>query len=149
MTLYDRIAGFPLKIESYNLETVDREQLGGRTRTTTLVSLQGDGVVGRGEDVIYDEADHHALVDAEAETDGSLFALAGEYTTDEFSAHIEELDFFPTREPERDAFHHYRRWAFESAALDLALKQADTNLADALDREYDPIQFIEIGRAHV
>ena len=63
MTLYDRIAEFPLKIESYNLETVDREQLGGRTRTTTLVSLQGDGVVGRGEDVIYDEADHHALVD--------------------------------------------------------------------------------------
>ena len=142
MTLYDRIAGFPLKIESYNLETVDREQLGGRTRTTTLVSLQGDGIVGRGEDVIYDETDHHALVDAEAETDGSLFALAGEYTTDEFSAHLEELDFFPTREPERDAFHHYRRWAFESAALDLALKQVDTDLATALDRAYDPVRFV-------
>ena len=85
MTLYERIAGFPLKIESYSLETIDRDQLGGRTRVTTLVSLHGDSVVGRGEDVIYDKADHRALIDAEAETDGSLFALAGEYTTDEFS----------------------------------------------------------------
>ena len=142
MTLYDRIAGFPLKIESYSLETIDRDQLGGRTRTTTLISLRGDGVVGRGEDVIYDEADHRALVDAEAEADGPLFALAGEYTVDEFSAYLDKLDFFPTREPERDAFHHYRRWGFESAALDLALKQADTNLADALDRAYDPVRFV-------
>ena len=42
MTLYDRIAEFPLKIESYRLETVDRDQLGGRPGTTAqLVSIDG------------------------------------------------------------------------------------------------------------
>ncbi|MDZ7730569.1 MAG: hypothetical protein U5K37_06145 [Natrialbaceae archaeon] len=37
---------------------------------------------------------------------------------------------------------NYRRWAFESAALDLALKQADLSLADALDRTREPVRFV-------
>ena len=36
----------------------------------------------------------------------------------------------------------YRRWAFESAALDLALRQAGRSLADALGREARPLNFV-------
>ena len=36
------------------------------------------------------------------------------------------------------AFLDYRRWAFESAALDLALRQAGRSLGDAVGREPDP-----------
>jgi hypothetical protein len=42
------------------------------------------------------------------------------------------------REPSRD----YRRWAFESAALDLALRQAERSLADAVGREPQPVRFV-------
>ena len=142
MTLYNHITNLPFKITDYDIETIDREQLGGRTRTTTTVSLHGGDTTGRGEDVTYEAADHHALADAEAEAAGPLFALAGEYTFGDFSARLDDFDFFPTREREREAFHHYRRWAIESAGLDLALKQADTNLAEALGREYDPVRFV-------
>ena len=40
----------------------------------------------------------------------------------------------------------YRRWAFESAALDLALRQAGTNLAAALGREPRPLNFVNSMR---
>ncbi len=40
----------------------------------------------------------------------------------------------------------YRRWAFESAALDLALRQAGTNLAEALGREPRPVNFVNSMR---
>jgi hypothetical protein len=36
----------------------------------------------------------------------------------------------------------YRRWAFESAALDLALKQAGLSLADALGLTMQPLRFV-------
>jgi L-alanine-DL-glutamate epimerase-like enolase superfamily enzyme len=41
-----------------------------------------------------------------------------------------------------DAFANYRRWAFESAALDLALRQAGRSLAQALEREPRPVRFV-------
>ena len=40
------------------------------------------------------------------------------------------------------AFRDYRRWAFESAAADLALRQAGRSLADVLGREPQPITFV-------
>jgi hypothetical protein len=41
-----------------------------------------------------------------------------------------------------DAFRLYRRWGFESAALDLALRQAGRSIAEALDREPRPVRFV-------
>jgi L-alanine-DL-glutamate epimerase-like enolase superfamily enzyme len=43
-------------------------------------------------------------------------------------------------------FRNYRRWAFESAALDLALRQAGTSLAAALGREPEPVRFVVSSR---
>ena len=43
----------------------------------------------------------------------------------------------------------YRRWAFESAALDLALRQAGTSLAEAVGREYRPVRFVASTRADI
>ncbi len=40
------------------------------------------------------------------------------------------------------AFTFYRRWAIESAALDLALRQGGQSLAQALGREESPIHFV-------
>ena len=46
----------------------------------------------------------------------------------------------PSRQ--RDVSRRYRRWAFESAALDLALRQAGTGIAEALGREPRPVNFV-------
>ena len=40
------------------------------------------------------------------------------------------------------AWADYRRWAFESAALDLALRQNDLSLGAAVKRDYHPVRFV-------
>jgi hypothetical protein len=49
---------------------------------------------------------------------------------------------FPVGEPQFGGIAEYRRWAFESAALDLALRQAGTSLGEAIGREYRPVRFV-------
>ena len=137
MALYDRLEDLPVSIDSYDFELYERETSSEFARTTSVVRLHGGGETGTGEDVTYEPEAHHAVVDSPADS-----SLDGTYTHRSFSETLAEHDLFPGYEPEREDSHQYRRWAFESAALDLALKQADTNLADALDREYDPIQFV-------
>jgi len=94
----------------------------GFARPCTQIALHGRGATGCGEDVAYDEGDHHAFV--ESATD---LPLLGEYTVATFSAALDGMDLFPSREPAREASRHYGRWAIESAALDLALEQAETD----------------------
>jgi hypothetical protein len=43
-------------------------------------------------------------------------------------------------------FRNYRRWGYESAALDLALRQAGTSLADAVGRPLEPVRFVVSSR---
>ncbi|QCJ46243.1 hypothetical protein [Haloprofundus sp. MHR1] len=136
MTLYDRLADLPLVVSDTSRSRRERATSSGFTRATTVFALLGDGETGRGEDVTYDAEDHDALADAPP------FDFTGEYTLSEFSAMLDDIDLFPTKPPERETGDHYRRWAVESAALDLALKQAGTTLGEALDREYDPVRFV-------
>ncbi|WP_458187630.1 hypothetical protein [Haladaptatus sp. NG-WS-4] len=134
MALYEAVADLLLEIESCEFETHERETSSDFTRVTTEIALHGAGETGRGEDVTYEETDQRALADAS-------FNFAGEYTFDEFSAQLAGRDLFP-QGPSREDFRHYRRWGFESAALDLALRQADTDLPTALDRTALPVRFV-------
>ena len=138
MEFYDRVADLPLAVESTDRTRRERDTSSDFTRVTTTVSLSGGGETGRGEDVTYATEDHDALADAPADP----FDLTGEWTFDEFSAALDGADLFPTKEPEREDFRHYRRWALEAAGLDLALRQADETLAGLLDRSEDPVRFV-------
>jgi len=141
--MYEAVADLPLTVESVSLERRAR-QTPAFERVTTVVSLSGDGETGRGEDVTY-EADHHdALADWAA--DGGSFDLAGESTFGEFSDVLDDEALWPAGGPDREAFRHYRRWAFEAAALDLALRQAGATLADRLDAAHDPVRFVVSSR---
>lgn len=135
MALYDRVSALSLTVEGYEFERLEQETSSEFTRVTTTIRLRGDDEVGRGEDVCYDERDHEVFMDSPP-------ALpTGEFTFESFSRALDEVDLFP--EPsEQDHAPHFRRWALESAALDLALRQAGTSLADALDRTYDPVRFV-------
>ncbi len=132
---FGAVADLPLVVESVEWERRDRDTSSGFVRTTTTFHLSGTGHTGRGEDVTYDTEDHDALADA-------TFDLAGEYTVASFSTRLDDVDLFPTKPPEREMARAYRRWAVESAALDLALRQNDLSLAEAVGRDPDPVRFV-------
>ncbi|NHN48746.1 hypothetical protein G9464_14250 [Halostella sp. JP-L12] len=139
MTTYDSVADLPVRIDDVALTRRERDTSSGFTRVTTEVALSGEGETGRGEDVTYDAEDHDAF-------DAADLDVTGEYTVDSFSTAVGAADLFPARDPEMAAARHYRRWAVESAALDLALKQAGESLGSALDRSYDPVEFVASTR---
>ena len=89
-----------------------------------------------GEDVVYDGLDHVVFQAA-----GGTLPLTGSWTLGSFAEHLSELDTFPDP-PVRDVSRRYRNWAFESAALDLALRQAGRSLAEQLGRELRPLNYV-------
>jgi len=134
---YDKIKDLPLEIDSYELQGLEFHPQGSEfDRHTTVIHLKGGGHEGLGEDVIYDPLDHIAFQDA-----GPVLELAGEHTIASFSELIEGLELFPSP-PEREVSVNYRRWAFESASLDLALRQAGKSLYEVMDRESRPVTFV-------
>jgi L-alanine-DL-glutamate epimerase-like enolase superfamily enzyme len=137
---YDQVADLPLVVDNLSLDRRERDTSSGFTRATTVVSLSGDGVTGRGEDVTYELDEHDPDRWGRVDLD-----LAGEYTLDSFSTALEDQSLFPSA-PDREDFHHYRRWAFESAALELALGQGGETLGGRLGRQYDPVTFVASTR---
>ena len=136
MTTFDRLVGLPIQVSSYELEDRDR-QYGDFTRPSTIVHLRGDGHEGVGEDVVYTVLDHIAHRDA-----GPVLDLTGPATLGELCELIGELDLFAAAPPEYDASRHYRRWAYESAALDLALRQNGVPLHEAVGRQPGAVSFV-------
>jgi hypothetical protein len=134
------LAALPLRVERYRLERRSVDVSSGFVRVTTTVHLEGGGETGVGEDVSYDAADHDAWP--------ARLPLARPETLEEFSARLDRLDLFP-RPPARAAARDARRWALESAALDLALRQAGLSLGGALKREYHPVRFVISTRLEI
>ena len=133
MATYDRVRGLPLAIESYELERHELPISTEFTRVTTVVRFHGRGAEGVGEDVTYEPSLHDRPPRLE---------LAGDWESLEaFSARLGALDLFAA-EPPQGAYRDYRRWAYESAALDLALRQAGLSLAGALRREPKPVRYV-------
>jgi L-alanine-DL-glutamate epimerase-like enolase superfamily enzyme len=136
VSTYERVAELPLEVESVELEGLELVVTSDFTRISTVVKLRGGGEVGIGEDVTYDGLDQIALQDA-----GRSLDLAGSYTLDSFSRHFAEAELWPAP-PVREVSRLYRRWAFESAALDLALRQAGRSLAEAVGQDPRPVRFV-------
>jgi hypothetical protein len=127
MPLYDAVKDLSVTIERVELER-HALPLKHLTRRTTVVHLHGAGDEGVGEDVSYDGDLQLAF------TDDALPDLTGEHTLDAFSALVADQP-------------GYRPWGLESAALDLALRQAGSSLADALGREPQPVRFVVSQRS--
>ena len=124
MSLYDHVRDLPLHVERYRLEPLEQEVARGFTLKRTVVVLEGGGHEGRGEEVDYDPQTQDTF-----RRDEGKLPFPGDHTLDSFSL----LQAGQTE---------YRRWAFESAALELALKQAGTTLGDAVGREPQPLRFV-------
>jgi hypothetical protein len=122
MALYDAVRELRLELEDFATERREAFVSTDFVRVTTTIVLSGGGEVGQGEDVTYQ---------AEQHDDFPVLAERGSMSVDEYSQHLE-----------RYALPDYRRWAFESAGLDLALRQNGVSLADAVGREYAPMRFV-------
>src|SRR4051794_40893394 len=156
-SLWKRLGPLELEVDSYELERLEQPVTRGFTRVTTVVHLHGGGEEGLGEDVTW-YAEHHDREQAA----GAILPLPGSHTIASFSSLLDIPDPhrrareggpgapgpprapppsppFPTRpNPPPPP----RRWAYESAALDLALRQAGTTLAAAVGREPRPVAFV-------
>jgi hypothetical protein len=136
MSLYDAVRDLPLTVEGYALEPLEMEVSSGFLRKTTVIRLHGAGTEGLGEDVTYAAEEHDLQLQR-----GTVLALAGTWTLDTFSRHLATLPLFD-HEPEQHAYLDYRRWGFESAALDLALRQAGLSLGGAVGRVPGPLTYV-------
>jgi hypothetical protein len=141
MGTFELLADLPLTVASYELEGLQRDVSSGFRRQSTVIHLHGDEAEGIGEDVVYDAEDHEHLQAA-----GAYLDIAGETTLGDFCARIDALDLFPVEPLRGEVSRLYRRWAFHSAALDLALIQAGRALHDVLGRTPQPVTFVNSRR---
>ncbi|MEY2456753.1 MAG: hypothetical protein QOK06_1847 [Acidimicrobiaceae bacterium] len=135
-SLWSRLAGLALIVEGCEYDRLHAVLTHEFQRVTTHVRLVGVGADGLGEDVSVHVEDGTSL----HETQPTL-PLAGEWTLAGFCDHLATLDPWH-KPPEWEAARRYRNWAFESAALDLALRQAGRALHDVLGLEPRPVRFV-------
>ena len=121
---YSLVSDLPVTIESCELQGLDQAVSAEFLRRTTVIRLRGGGEEGVGEDVTYDSESH-----ANFQAAGPPVSLVGRHTIASFSALLDETE-------------DYRRWGFESAALDLALRQRGLPLYEVLGRTPQPVRFV-------
>jgi hypothetical protein len=103
---------------------------------TTHGRLLGAGADGMGDDVSPFREDGTTLHETRL-----ALPLEGEWTLAGFCDHLATLELFP-QPPEWAGAVRFRNWAFESAALDLALRQAGRSLHDILRLEPQAVRFV-------
>ena len=133
--LWTAVKDLPIAIEASSFEVLLPS---GPTAiedfSTTQLRLRGRGEEGIGEQV--------GLADAQTSLRASDFPLTGEWATlADFLAHLDTIDMWP-EPPEWELQRNWRRWTFESAALDLALRQSATSLHEVLGRTPQPVTFV-------
>src|SRR5919201_6734631 len=134
---YARVASLPVVVERCELLPLVRDTTSGFTKVSIVIRLSGGGHDGEGEDVTWDQIDQIEFLRG----GDQLTWLRGARTFEEFSTLLGLANLFPVQ-PIRDSARFYRRWAFESAALDLALRQNDLSLQGALGRPARPVNFV-------
>ena len=133
--LWTAVKDLPLAVESSSFEALKPSgPTGIEDFTTTQLRLEGRGEEGIGEQVGMAEAQHSLRA--------SRYPLTGEWATlEDFLAHLDTIEMWP-EPPVHELERNWRRWTFESAALDLALRQSGTSLAEVLGRAPQPVTFV-------
>jgi L-alanine-DL-glutamate epimerase-like enolase superfamily enzyme len=136
VSTWELLAELEVEIEDYALEGLEAQVSSEFVRKSTVIHLRGGGEEGVGEDVTYDAVDHEIMQAA-----GATLPLAGRFTLASFGERLAGLSLF-AEPPQREVSARYRTWAYESAALDLALRQAGTTLHAALALEPRLVRYV-------
>ena len=136
MSLYDNVRDLPLTVEGYGLEGLEQQVSSGFLRKTTIIRLHGP-------------ARRVSARTSPTRRPSTIFPRRrGRFTTSPESGRSTRsrsisttLELFD-HEPDQHAYLDYRRWGYESAALDLALRQAGLSLGAAVGRQPEPLTFV-------
>lgn len=126
--LHDGLMQLPIRIESRRVALAEVPAVGyyeGAPRPTAMLVLEGKGHRGRGECVAWCREDQERFRDF-------CHTVELEVTTD-----VEGV----SREIRDRSDDPYQRAAFEAAAIDLALRQAETNLFELAHRPVLPVRW--------
>jgi len=130
MDCWPAVAELSLTIEALDYGQLDPGPGYGEAHSSRLVRLTGDGHEGLGEDItLFMEQPPPEL------------ALAGRWTLGNFCEHLAGVEQWPAP-PEWEMALRWRNWAYESAALDLALAQAGRALHDVVGREPRSVTYV-------
>ncbi len=127
----EAIFELPLAVEAYETERLTS----GYERETMHVTLRGGGEEGLGEDISPFGGEFPPYAEPPE------LPLAGSWTLGSFCERLGSLSLW-AEPPFWEPMHRYRRWAFESAALDLAVRQAKRPLAELLGRTPRTLRFV-------
>jgi L-alanine-DL-glutamate epimerase-like enolase superfamily enzyme len=130
--MWARLAELPLVIERYDSTRLEAAPAYGHDRGTDLLRLYGGGEEGLGEDITTYLPQFSAA---------PRLPLAGEWSLGSFCEHLAGLEQW-TEAPEWDLARNWRNWGYESAALDLALRQAGQPLHAVLERTPRLVRFV-------
>ncbi|MDX6404648.1 MAG: hypothetical protein QOH70_2103 [Blastocatellia bacterium] len=134
---YEKVRNLSVTISSFSLVPAVQEVADGFKRSTTLVTLAGLGSIGSGEELTFQKQDQDNLLRLR----GEELPIIGTHTIDSLSDAVKKsLSHLP--EPEQKDSSQYRSWAFESAALDLAVRQHRTSLSSLLGLPSKPVNFV-------
>jgi hypothetical protein len=133
---WERLSALPLVVEAYEFERRHARMAYGFERVTTVVRLTGAGADGVSEDVSPFEVEDDTLHVTKPQ-----LPLAGEWTLGSLCERLNELDQWPVP-PRWDMARRWRTWAFQAAALDLALNQAGRPLHEVIGRAPQPVRYV-------
>jgi hypothetical protein len=142
MGTYDRIAPLAVQIDDVAYERASTAVSSGFERVATTIVVRGGGHEGRGEDIAYTAADHDLFPQPDS------LGLGGSHTIASASQLLNGRELY-TGDPSMPASRDYRRWAFESALLDLALRQGGSTLGEVIGREPAPLRFVVSTREDI
>jgi hypothetical protein len=133
---WQRLSALPVVVEGCAFERRAARFAYGFARVTTLVRLTGAGAEGLGEDVSPFEGEDDTL-----HVTKPALPIVGEWTLGALCERLREVDQWPV--PARwEMARRWRNWAFQSAAVDLALNQAGRALDEVVGREPRPVRFV-------
>jgi hypothetical protein len=140
MNHWPTLAHLPLTIDALEYGQLDPGEGFGEAHATRLVRLSGGGREGLSEDITLFAGGEAPQLD-----------LVGTWTLGALCERLDELDQWPGGFPKdmqdappamREMVGRWRNWAYEAAALDLALAQAGRALHEVLGLEPRPIAYV-------
>lgn len=132
--LYATLQRLPVTVEDISFKG-NRIETNTRAFERTIISIQGEGYTGFGEDTTPSIEAHNRLRN-------ERFPLAtGEHTVGTFAIINDTELHVADHTPQREELNHLQ-WAIESAVLDLALKQSGQTLGEILDQKYESVSFV-------
>ena len=134
--ILEAVLPLPVRIERVASSQLELGGATAFTRVTTIVELHGGGHVGRGEDISYSSDTQAEVPEALARRDD----LVGEWTIASLAEHLDAHPLVTPGGKRMDDKPGYHRWAVESAALDLALRQQGTDLATLVGADWQPLR---------